>query len=162
MSELKRIIMHWTGGPHKATDLDREHYHFIVEGDGKVVSGKLRPEDNISTNDGIYGAHTLSLNTGSIGVSIAAMAGAHDVPFSWGSAPITETQVAALCKLVKSLCDKYGIEISRRTVLTHAEVQPTLKIKQRGKWDICCLPGDKMIRDPVKIGDILRARIVAS
>ncbi len=162
MSGLKRIIMHWTAGPHSATDLDREHYHFIVEGDGNVVHGKLRPEDNINTSDGKYAAHTLSLNTGSIGVSVAAMAGAKETPFSWGSAPITEAQVHRLCALVRTLCAKYGIPVTRETVLSHAEVQPTLRVKQRGKWDIACLPGDKVIRDPVRVGDILRAKILGA
>lgn len=162
MSSLVRVIMHWSGGRHSASELDRTHYHFVVEGDGTVVTGIPRPEDNISTNDGKYAAHTLSLNTGSIGVAMACMAGAKESPFSWGSAPITEAQVTAMCTLVKQLCTRYGILITRETVLSHAEVQPTLRVKQRGKWDIACLPGDTFVRDPVKVGDILRQRIAAS
>ncbi|MFN7881706.1 MAG: hypothetical protein ACK5PF_01635, partial [bacterium] len=51
---------------------------------------------------------------------------------------------------------------TRETVLTHAEVEPTLKIKQRGKWDITWLPDMKAPGDPVTVGDNLRAQITAA
>jgi len=159
---LKRIIIHWTVGGYTATDLDRSHYHFIVQGDGSVVHGKMKPEDNISTNDGIYGAHTLSLNTGSIGVAIAAMGGAQERPFKSGFAPMKTAQINAMCKLVQELCERYGIPVTRETVLTHAEVQPTLGVKQRGKWDIAWLPGMQAPGNPVTVGDELRMRIKAA
>lgn len=159
MSGLDRIILHWTGGGWKANDLDRQRYQLIVEGDGTVVNGIHSPEDNIRVTDGIYGAHTRNLNTGSIGVAMAAMLGAQERPFSWGRAPLTVTQIDALCRLVAGLSSKYRIPVTRRTILTHAEVWPTLGIRQRGKWDITCLPGDLAPRSAVVVGDQLRTRI---
>lgn len=159
MSGLTRIIGHWTGGGWKASELDREHYQFIVEDDGNVVAGIHTPEDNIRVTDGIYGAHTRQLNTGSIGVAVAAMRGAQERPLLWGDAPITVVQVDAFCRLVAQLATKYRIPVTRRTILTHAEVFPTLGIRQRGKWDITCLPGDTAVRPAVVVGDQLRTRI---
>lgn len=161
MTRLVRIIMHWTGGGHRASVLDKQHYHFIIEGDGKVVAGNLKPEDNINASDGKYAAHTRACNTGSIGVAAAAMAGAFDAPLSWGRAPLTPVQIESLCRCVADLCERYAIAVTRQTVLTHAEVQPTLGIRQNGKWDIRCLPGDRALRPAVEVGDVLRKRIEA-
>ena len=159
---LRRIIIHWTGGAHRASDLDKKHYHFIVQGDGSIVSGVHTPEDNIVTTDAIYGAHTRLLNTGSIGVSVAAMAGAVERPFSAGRFPITPAQVQSLAALVARLCRQYRIPVSRTTVLTHAEVQPTLKVAQAGKWDIRWLPGDAGVGDAIAVGDRIRALVTAA
>ncbi len=156
---LKRIILHWSAGGAKASDLDREHYHFAVQQDGAVVAGKYKPEDNISASDGRYAAHTRSCNTGSIGISLCGMAGAVERPFNAGTAPITAAQVDAFCALAARLCKQYGIPVTRQTVLTHAEVQPTLGIAQRGKWDICWLPGMAAPGNPVAVGDTLRRKI---
>jgi trimethylamine:corrinoid methyltransferase-like protein len=57
------------------------------------------------------------------------------------------------------LCRKYGIPITSSTVLTHAEVEPTLGIKQAGKWDIAWLPGMNAPADPLAVGNVLRALI---
>lgn len=159
---MKRIILHWTAGGHTPSNLDREHYHFIVAGDGSVVKGKHPVEANRNPVKGQYAAHTLNCNTGSIGVAVAAMAGAVERPFNPGKAPITPAQVEGLVKLVRDLCRGYGIPVTRETVLSHAEVQPTLGIKQRGKWDIAWLPGMDVPGDPVKVGDHLRGLIAAS
>ena len=158
---MKRIILHWTAGTNKASKLDRQHYHFIVEGDGTVVAGDLPPEANLSTKDGEYAAHTLNCNTGSIGVAVAAMAGARERPFTAGRFPITPQQPKALARLVARLCEQYDIPVTRQTVLSHAEVQPTLGIKQKGKWDITWLPGMEKPEDPVKTGDWLRGLVSA-
>lgn len=156
---LKRIILHWTAGGGKPSGLDREHYHFLVARDGVVTNGRFTPEANIRPLRGAYAAHTLNCNTGSIGVGLCGMVGAVERPFSAGAAPLTSTQIDMACELVKGLCKKYGIPVTRETVLTHAEVQPTLGIKQRGKWDISWLPGMAAVGDPVQIGDRLREKI---
>ena len=65
---MRRIIVHWTAGGHKANDVDRAAYHILVEESGKLVRGTHSIADNVSTADGHYAAHTLGLNTGSIGV----------------------------------------------------------------------------------------------
>ena len=153
---MKRIVMHWTAGGHKANSTDRMHYHFMVEGDGNIVTGDHPVSDNESTADGNYAAHTGRLNTGSIGVSFCAMAGAQESPFNPGAYPITEAQVEAMCDLVADLAGEYDIPITRETVLTHAEVQPTLGVAQSGKWDVTVLPGMTAPGNPVEVGDRLR------
>lgn len=160
---MKRIILHWSAGGHAVSALDRQHYHFIIDGGGAVHEGNHKPEANTGfLRSGTYAAHTLNANTDSIGVALAAMAGAAERPFSPGRAPITEAQVSALVRLCADLCRRYGIPVTRKTVLSHAEVQPTLGIAQRGKWDIAWLPGMGGPGDPVMVGDMLRERIAAA
>ena len=157
---LVRVIIHWSAGGRLASIIDKEHYHFMVQQDLQVVTGKLPPEANLAIVEGKpYAAHTKGMNTGSIGVSMCGMALAEPVPLKWGASPITADQVDATCALVAQLCRKYGIKVSRKTVLTHAEVQQILGAKQNGKWDIRCLPGDKTIRDAIEVGDVLRAKV---
>lgn len=158
---MKRIIGHWSAGGYRASALDKKHYHFIVEIDGTVVRGDKPVEANNNTADGDYAAHTLGTNTGAIGVAIAAMAGAVERPFNPGTRPITDAQLRAYVDLCARLCRDYAIPVTRQTVLTHAEVQPTLGIKQKGKWDITWLPGMEKPGDPVAVGDQLRAWILA-
>lgn len=155
---MKRIIIHWTAGAYAASKTDKMHYHFIVEGTGRVVSGDLTPEDNLSTKTA-YAAHTRGMNTGSIGVALAAMHGAVERPFSAGKYPIIDKQVDALVKLVAGLCDEYDIPVTRETVLTHAEVQHTLGVAQRGKWDIMWLPHMPAPDLPIRVGDHLRGLV---
>jgi len=159
---MKRVIIHWTAGQHSPSKNDLAHYHFVVDGNGVVINGALPVEANKAPIRGEYAAHTLNCNTDSIGVAIAAMAGAQERPFKAGPAPIKEVQIDALANLVAGLCKQYGIPVTRETVLSHAEVQPTLKIKQRGKWDISWLPSLAAPIDPVAAGDMLRARVSAA
>lgn len=159
---LKRIVLHWSAGTHTVSGLDRSHYHFIVGGDAKTVAGVHAPEANIRPVKGRYAAHTLNCNTGSIGVAVAAMAGAVERPFNPGKYPITPAQLDALAALVAGLCRRYGIPVSRTTVLTHAEVQSNLGIKQRGKWDINWLPGLAGPVAPTTAGDEIRRRVCAA
>lgn len=157
---MKRIIMHWSAGTGKVSKLEKKHYHFIVSAKGDVVNGDHSVSSNIPPlTSGRYAAHTWKLNSHSIGVAISAMRGATERPFSFGTHPITETQVDALCRLVASLSTKHGIEVTPKTALTHAEVQPTLGITQRAKWDITWLPGMDKPADPVVVGNMLRKRI---
>ena len=159
---MKRIILHWTGGTHTPNSLDLEHYHFIVDGAGKVHTGKFPVSANEAPVAGRYAAHTLNCNTGSIGVSLAAMAGAVERPFNRGNYPITDPQLEAAVALCGKLAKEYSIPVTRQTILSHAEVQPTLGIQQRGKWDIAWVPGLTAPTDPIKIGDQIRAKIAAS
>ena len=45
--------------------------------------------------------------------------------------------------------------------MSHAEVQPTLGIAQRQKWDWTWLPGFAAPQDPITTGDRLRKMIAA-
>lgn len=159
---MKRIIWHWTAGAHTPSNVDKSHYHLIIDGAGNIHDGKWPISANEEPKKGAYAAHTLNCNTGSIGIAVAAMSGAQERPFNTGAHPITPEQVAALVKLTRSLCKTYGIPVTRETVLSHAEVQSTLGIKQRGKWDISWLPGMNEPSNPVKVGDHLRGLVMAA
>ena len=158
---MKRIIMHWTAGTHTASGVDREHYHLLIQGDGSVVYGDYEISDNLSVADNIYAAHTRNLNTGSIGVAVCAMKDAQQVPFNAGKYPITEEQVKTLVREVARLAKGYNIPVTRETILSHAEVQPTLGVAQAGKWDISWIPGWLNATNPPSVGDHLRALIRA-
>lgn len=159
---MSRVILHWTAGSHKATDFDREHYHVLIEGDSKVVRGfpsiALNSEPKAKKG---YAAHTLNCNTGSIGVSLCCMAGAIERPLNVGKYPLTRSQWEAASSVVAELCKRYGIAVSSRTVLSHAEVQVNLGITQRGKWDIAILPFDQSYNTAKKVGDRFRAEVAA-
>jgi hypothetical protein len=158
---MKRIILHWTGGTHTPNGLDLSHYHFVINGAGNVLTGKHPIHANAAPLRAGYAAHTRRANSDSIGIALAAMAGAKERPFNAGRHPITPAQVEALVKLVRKLAKDYGIPVTRQTVLSHAEVQPTLGIKQSGKWDIAWLPGMTGPGDPVKVGDHIRGLVAA-
>lgn len=153
---MKRIILHWSAGAHRASAIDRDHYHLLIEGDGRVVYGVHEISANKGPIRGAYAAHTLNCNTDSIGIAVCAMAGAVQSPFSAGKYPITDAQLRQLVQEVARLAKGYNIPVTRQTILSHAEVQPTLGIKQRGKWDIAWIPGWKSATDPIGVGDHIR------
>lgn len=153
--KIERVIAHWTAGTHKASELDKKHYHFIFEGDGRAVRGNYDIADNISARDGKYAAHTLNCNTGSAGVAVACMHNAK--PGAHGKYPMTREQFEAMVKMIGNLCITYNIKVTPRTVLWHAEVEQTLGIKQRGKWDATELSFAPKVRGARNCGDYLRA-----
>lgn len=164
MPTMNRIVLHHSGGPGTPTALDREHYHCIVDAGGIAHDGKHPISANAAGRRllaGQYAAHTLNLNGGAIGLSMSCMGNAQwsDPKGSTAYFP-TELQVAGLIREAARLCRVYRIAIDRRTVLTHAEVQPTLGVIQRQKWDFDYDPcGALTSRDPLAIGDMLRDRI---
>ncbi|YP_010115323.1 endolysin [Sinorhizobium phage PBC5] len=160
-AKMLRIICHWTAGNHKATSFDREHYHLLVEGDGTLVRGLPSITLNEAPAKKGYAAHTLNCNSGSIGVSLCCMAGATEAPFAAGSAPMTPIQWSKLASVVAELCRHYRIDVTPKTVLSHAEVQPNLGILQRGKWDYTRLPFDPSVKGATAVGDRLRAAVKA-
>ncbi|RAK24119.1 putative peptidoglycan binding protein [Salipiger aestuarii] len=161
---MNRIVWHHSAGTYTPSDLDRQHYHRLIDGDGRLHDGLHAIADNApgrSMAPGSYAAHTRELNTGSIGLAICAMAGADwGDPASW-THPVRPAQVSALIAETARLCGRYGIVATRRTILSHAEVEPTLGVWQRGKWDFdYSLTGGSTARDPVVVGDELRARVI--
>jgi hypothetical protein len=155
------IVVHWTAGSNEVSQIDREHYHFIVDGKGQVFNGLHSVEDNDNTSDGRYAAHTRGANSGRIGVSMAGMRGAIESPFESGPSPLTKQSWDAMVKLVAELCVRYKIKVTPETVLTHAEVEKTLGIKQKGKWDITRLPFNKNVVGAKAVGDLLRKEVTA-
>lgn len=153
---MKRIIIHWSGGASRPCAEDMAHYHFIINKDGKVFSGKYKPEDNENCKDGKYAAHTGGGNTGSIGVSMCGMYVPHNVDVKKTQFPLTKVQCERCFKLIAELCKKYSIAITDKTVLTHYEFG--LKYPQSssgGKIDITYLPPYPEIK-PADIGDFIR------
>ena len=159
-ASMKRIHLHWTAGGHTANSTDKRAYHILVQGDGTLVRGNhsiKANERNLTT--GNYAAHTASANTGAIGVSLCCMAGAEESPFHAGSHPMTATQWKAGLKVIADLAERYGIIVAPTTILTHAEVEPTLNIKQRNKWDIVRLAFDPSIKGHRDVGDEMRRSV---
>lgn len=161
-ANISRVIVHWTAGHYAPSENDRSHYHLLIDGNAKPVRGipSIVLNAHPKAQPG-YAAHTLNCNTGSIGISVCAMAGAMEAPFQPGKAPITKGQWMALVLSVADICERYKLPVTEKTVLTHAEVQANLGIKQRGKWDIAILPFDLKFNTAKKVGDRLRAEVAA-
>ena len=157
-SGLVRVIWHWTAGAEGVIPLERRHYHAIVGQDCRVYMGDHQPEANGVLRAG-YAAHTRALNTGSIGVAFDAMAGAVERPFDPGPNPITGGMVEKMAELIADLCETYSIPVTPWTTLSHAEVQGTLGVWQRAKWDTNWLPPMKLPGDPVVVGNLMRTMI---
>jgi len=155
---MARIVTHWTAGAYKVSELDKEHYHIIIAGDGTLVRGDHTIADNVSSGDGDYAAHTRNCNTGSIGVSVACMANARESPFSAGPYPMTLLQWTTLARVCAQLCAAYHIPVSPKTVLGHGEVQKNLSIAQAGKWDPMKLPWDPTL-SVTEVGDQFRSKV---
>jgi N-acetyl-anhydromuramyl-L-alanine amidase AmpD len=161
-TKMKRVVVHWTGGSYVASSLDKEHYHFLVEGDLDVIRGLHSVLDNEvigNKSQDEYAAHTKGTNTGAIGVSMCSMAGGEESPFKPGKFPVTEKQWQRTAEVVASLCKRYAIPVTDKTVLTHAEVQTNLGIKQNGKWDIAKLAFGNSLTDAKSCGDDFRNRV---
>lgn len=160
---MKRIIIHWTAGAQLASENDREHYHFLVEGDLDIVRGTLPVTANVPPlTEGKYAAHTRGSNSHSIGISICGMNGAVEQPFNAGKAPISAPQFSKLIAAVACLATRYSIPVTDKTILTHAEVQKNLGIKQNGKWDITRLPFDATVVGAKACGDKIRSMVKAA
>lgn len=159
--KMKAIVAHWSAGQHKASVLDAEHYHIIVEGDGNLVKGDHDIKDNVNTADDDYAAHTRHFNTNVIGVSVACMVGAIERPFNPGTDPMTQVQWDKLMLVIADLCRFYNIPVTPQTVLSHAEVQGTLGIMQRGKWDFTRLAFDPQTVGAKACGDKMRRQVLA-
>ena len=156
---LKRIIIHWTAGTGKANATDKSAYHFLIESDGTVINGNLKPEDNANCNDGKYAAHTGGGNTGSIGVSLCGMHG-----FKMGNPkstkyPLTQVQWEACWAKVARLCKDYDFQVNSDTVMTHYEfgkTHPTTS--SAGKVDIAFMHIKPELK-PDQIGDYIRGKV---
>ena len=153
---MNKIIIHWTAGTYQPNTTDLEHYHFLIDGEGKKHNGKFKPEDNENCNDGKYAAHTGGGNTGAIGVSMCAMAGFNSAASS-GNYPITPVQLDACFKLCAELCKKYNIPVEN--VWTHYEFginHPDTT--SHGKIDIIYLPPYPLVKRN-EVGGFIRSKI---
>lgn len=160
---MNRITWHHTGGGYSPSAVDLKAYHRLIDGDGELHQGIHAIEANAPGRKlvaGQYAAHTLHLNSGNIGLSLCSMAGANwDAPHASKAFP-RPVQIDALIRETAALCRKYGIQPSRQHTLSHAEVEPTLGVKQKQKWDFDYPLREVYRRDPVAIGDELRQELV--
>lgn len=159
---MTRIHLHWTVGNYKANSTDLKSYHILIEGDGTPVRGNGSIANNAPGAAGKRVSHTLNANTGAIGVSLCSMVGAKESPFNPGPSPFTEVQWEAAVAVIAQLAKFYGIAVTPLTILTHAEVEPNLRIKQNGKWDITRIPFDDTVRGYGPVGDKLRLEVAAA
>lgn len=156
---MKRIIVHWTAGTYYPNNTDLEHYHFLIDKDGKIYNGKYKPEDNENCSAGKYAAHTGGGNTGSIGVALCGMYGFKDKN-NVGNYPLKQKQCEAAFKLIAELCKKYRIDISPDTVMTHYEFGKKYpKTSSNGKIDIIFLPPYPSVQ-PSEIGFFIRNLVI--
>jgi peptidoglycan hydrolase-like protein with peptidoglycan-binding domain len=160
---MNRLVMHHTGGAHRPNTTDLRAYHRVTDGTGRVHAGKFAVEANAPgrIQRGQHAAHTLNLNTGSIGAAIAAMGeGQWATPSASKWFP-TATQIDGFLMDCAKLCEEWHIPVQRETCLSHAEVQITLRVTQRNKWDFDYPFAfiKTNTRDPVAIGDELRQEI---
>lgn len=160
--DMQRVHLHWTVGNYKANSSDLKSYHILIEGDGTPVRGNGSIASNALGAAGKQVAHTLKANTGAIGVSLCSMVGAKESPFDPGPYPFTKDQWDAAVAVISQLAKRYSIAVTPVTILTHAEVEPNLRIKQKGKWDITRLPFDDTVRGYGPVGDRLRLAVAAS
>lgn len=132
-----RIVVHWTAGRHRPSLLERGHYHFLIDGEGKPHRGLF--------GVGRYGPpnHVKGLNTGSVGLALCGMRGAVERPFSPGPEPITPLQWERAAQAAAEVMLAYGLPAApkglERVVLMHSEVPEVYGIPQ-DRWDIDCLP----------------------
>ena len=160
-AEMRRIHLHWTAGRHVPNATDLRSYHILIQGDGKPVRGDVSIAANAPGSGMRPASHTLNANTGAIGVSMCGMFRARESPFDAGPEPLTQAQWEAAVAVVAQLAERYGIAVTPRTILTHAEVGPNLNIPQRNKWDISQLPFDPDCRGVQVVGDRLRREVAA-
>ncbi len=155
---MKRIIIHWTAGGYIPTSYEKERYHYLVDSAGKVHCGKFKPEVNLNCKKGLYAMHTGGGNTGSIGVSMCAMAGFKGKN-NQGIFPITKIQFEATMKLCAKLAAKYNIKTTAENIMTHYEFgQKHPKTSSNGKIDIIFIPPYPWISKD-DIGSFIRSKI---
>lgn len=155
---MKRIIIHWTAGGYYPTAYEMTYYHFLVDKDGKVYNGKFKPSDNEVCRQGCYAAHTGGGNTGSIGVSMCAMAGFKNKN-AVGNYPITKKQFEAAMELCAKLAIQYKINISAQSVMTHYEFgMKNPKTSSAGKIDIIYIPPYPWVTQS-EAGSFIRSKI---
>lgn len=155
---MKKIIIHWTAGAYEPNNIDYQHYHFLINGNGLVVNGKYKPEDNENCSDGKYAAHCGGGNTGAIGISMCCMAGFQNAK-NTGKYPMTKKQFEACMKKVAELCKQYKIPITQQTVMTHYEFGlKNPKTSSAGKIDIIYLPPYPIV-PKTDIGDFIRSKV---
>lgn len=156
---IKGVVLHWTASKYDITE-SLKHYNFVYDQHGGEHAGRWSMADQMPPLLGgskpRYAAHTLRYNSYQAGLGLLGMHGAKERPFNAGRYPITEVSFMAAVDRTATICIDHRITVTKNTVLTHAEVQRNLGIKQRGKWDIANLPWDSSIVGATEVGNHYR------
>lgn len=146
---MQRALVHWTAGRNVVNEGERKSYHLLLEGDGTLVPGKWKIEDNfdiswIKQRSGAYAAHVASFNGGSIGLTMCGCFTPKilDVPGIGSEYPLTARQwwaaVLACAQLIRhfgwSDTEKIGDREGPR-IIGHCEVESVWAKPQDGKID---------------------------
>lgn len=162
---MRRVHLHWTGGAYTPNGLDLNAYHLLVawspERGAYLVRGKWPISANVNCPRGAYAAHTLNANSAAIGLTICCMGGQGVSMANHGAFPMRREQWDLAVRVTAELDRAYGIPVTDKTNLSHAEVQPNLGIRQNGKWDIATLSFDRSFDTARKVGDRLRREVAA-
>jgi hypothetical protein len=159
---VRGIVNHWTAGQHYPSQFDKQHYHFLIDKDGKVHRGTHTIAQNAPIR-GDYAAHTRNWNGGIIGVSLCCLGGHGVSERNQGPWPMTKAQWDTMCAVNAQLATHYGFPIQRPTkadprgIQSHAEVESNLGIPQAGKWDFTVCH-DPKLRGARVIGDAFRSQ----
>jgi len=157
----KRIFLHWSAGSH-TTPYDA--YHSISLGDGSIVRHTPYSQDK--------GSHTAGANTGSVGLAIAAAAGAQERGKLGQYAP-TKAQLDAMIYDAAKLAAEWGWSEGTidSNVRTHGEweryaTRNGILSGSPQRWDLDRLRDSDPLIDASKVlsggGNELRQRIKAT
>lgn len=136
--KFKRIVLHWSSGTYKPNEVDRAHYHFLIDQYGVIHKGDYEPEDNLDCTDGHYAPHTGGGNTGAIGIALCGNFG-FTLTAKQSLYPLTREQFEAMWKLSAELCHQYNLKPT--DVVTHAYFGLTHpNTTSAGKIDIIHIP----------------------
>lgn len=167
-SGITRIHWHWAVSTYDVTPRVRSHYNGVFDYEGNEYDGgaPAQHQANYSYGQNKVGvSHTLSANTGSVGLSVACLSGVRpdwsEMSVIQGKYPVTWKAIDAMLEKTAELCEAFDIYPSKWTTLNHAEVQPNLGIRQKGKWDIQILPHEpNKIQTASGAGDLMRSRML--
>ena len=164
---IDRIYTHWS-----AYDYEKVFpaYHFCVAikpGTGIVVVNTHDVRENMrevyASTESPYAAHTRNRNSYALGISIMAMQGA--TPQDFGSYPLTEALIDALCLVGGRLAAFYGVPIDAEHIMSHAEAglhDGYFGTAEDERWDIARLRPSPEPLEPLEaidVGEELRARM---
>ena len=153
------VVLHWTGGGHRANAVDLAAYHYVVEFDGRVKAG-VPVELNMRSlkNGDRYAMHTGGWNSYRIGIAAAGMLG-YKSPSAVGPAPLKLVQMRRMMELAAYFVELGGLDpLNPRHLCTHLEVWTLHGIKgaqNHQKTDIEHLPFRPEIK-PDAVGYYLR------
>lgn len=164
---IERIYTHWSAHDYASVF---PAYHFCVATDehGDIVVVNTHDVRENMRNvydapDDPYAAHTRGRNSFALGISIMGMH--HAAPDDFGTYPLTDALVDALCTVGARLARIYGVPIDAEHIMSHAEaavIDGYFGCGDQERWDIARLRAqDRPLvpQDALDVGEELRARM---